>query len=112
MAIALGLNVQPVDDLRLAQAPIFASELVDAIEWTWEGTPPPWLNELATFFAGHAALYALMLYVPAVALLREYGGTRAFAPFGIPLFAERAQEISWMLIPADARISATSSDWL
>ena len=62
--------------------------------------PPTWIGKAAT--AGHAALYALMLYVPAVALLREYGGTRAFSPFGLPLFSERAQEISWMLAPADA----------
>lgn len=70
-------------------------------QWRRRPAHPPTLAGKAAA-AGHAALYALMLYVPAVALLREYGGTRAFAPFGIPLFAERAQEISWMLAPANA----------
>ncbi len=49
---------------------------------------------------GHASLYALMLYVPGVALLREYGSGRGFAPFGIPLFPA-GQEIGWMLAPAN-----------
>lgn len=52
--------------------------------------------------AGHAVLYALMLYVPAVALLREYGRGRGFAPFGIPLFPETGQEVVWMLPLANA----------
>ena len=51
--------------------------------------------------AGHAVLYALMLYVPAVALLREAGSGRGFAPFGIPLFPATGQEIAWMLAPAN-----------
>lgn len=62
--------------------------------------PPTWVGKAAT--AGHALIYALMIYIPAVALLREYGGTRAFAPWGVPLFGERAQEIAWMLAPANA----------
>ena len=32
------------------------------------------------------ALYLLMWAVPAIALLRQYGSGRAFAPFGIPLW--------------------------
>lgn len=64
------------------------------------GHPRTLVGRAAT--AGHAVLYALMIYVPAVALLREYGGTRAFAPWGIPVFSERAQEIGWMLTLANA----------
>lgn len=60
--------------------------------------------------AGHALLYALMLYIPAVALLREYGGTRAFAPWGMSLFPERVQEIAWMVSLADASHSTLA--WL
>lgn len=51
--------------------------------------------------AGHAVLYALMLYIPAVALLREYGSGRGFAPFGVPLLPATGQEIAWMMAPAD-----------
>lgn len=62
--------------------------------------PPTFVGRAAT--AGHAALYALMIYVPAIALLREFGRTRAFAPWGIPLFSERAEEIVWMVATANA----------
>lgn len=51
---------------------------------------------------GHAVLYALMLYIPTVALLREYGRGRGFSPFGIPLFPETGQELAWMLPLAEA----------
>ncbi|QCO66793.1 cytochrome b [Luteimonas yindakuii] len=51
--------------------------------------------------AGHALLYALMAYIPAVALLREAGSGRGFAPFGIPVFAATGQKIEWMLAPAN-----------
>lgn len=51
--------------------------------------------------AGHALLYALMFYVPAVALLREYGSGRGFAPWGIPLFPATGEQIAWMLAPAN-----------
>lgn len=41
---------------------------------------------------GHFALYALMFIVPFAALLRAWGGERAFAPFGFEIFAARAPE--------------------
>ena len=47
---------------------------------------------------GHRALYLLMYAVPVIALLRQYGSGRAFAPFGLPLMAERADDkIGWMI---------------
>lgn len=57
-------------------------------------------RRLATL--GHLALYGLMLAVPALALLRTYGMGRAFAPFGIPLFAGFEGRIGWMTAPANA----------
>lgn len=46
---------------------------------------------------GHRLLYALMLAVPAIALLRQYGSGRAFAPFGVPLMQDRAgAKVEWM----------------
>ena len=42
-------------------------------------------------------LYALLLGVPAVALVRQYGSGRAFEPFGLPVFAGfDSGKISWM----------------
>lgn len=45
--------------------------------------------------AGHGLLYALMIAIPTLALLRAWGGTRGFAPFGIEVFAPREPEIAW-----------------
>lgn len=45
--------------------------------------------------AGHGLLYALMIAIPALALLRAWGGTRGFAPWGIEIFAPREVEIAW-----------------
>ncbi|WBU52452.1 cytochrome b [Paracoccus sp. SCSIO 75233] len=40
---------------------------------------------------GHLALYLLMLFVPTVAVLRAFGGTRPFTVWGIELFAGRPE---------------------
>lgn len=46
---------------------------------------------------GHLVLYALMIAVPAIGLLRQYGQGRAFAPFGVPLMQARPDDkIEWM----------------
>jgi len=55
---------------------------------------PASLNLAASL--GHLALYLLMVAVPLVALLRQYGSGRAFAPFGIPLMPGFEGEINWM----------------
>lgn len=44
---------------------------------------------------GHMALNVLMLAVPSLALLRAWGGTRAFAPFGFEIFPARETAIGW-----------------
>lgn len=47
---------------------------------------------------GHRALYLLMYAVPVIALLRQYGSGRVFAPFGLPLMDARADDkIDWMV---------------
>jgi cytochrome b561 len=47
---------------------------------------------------GHRALYLLMIAIPAIALLRQYGSGRAFAPFGLPWMAAREDDkIDWMV---------------
>ncbi|KAA1174443.1 cytochrome b [Marinobacter salinexigens] len=60
---------------------------------------PASLNKLATL--GHLGLYALLIVVPALALLRQYGSGRAFDPFGIPLFAGFEEKIGWMIEPGN-----------
>lgn len=44
---------------------------------------------------GHGALYAGMFVVPALALLRAWGGERAFAPFGFEIFPAREAALAW-----------------
>ncbi|MDJ0389694.1 cytochrome b [Roseomonas sp. E05] len=51
---------------------------------------------------GHLALYGLMVTVPALALLRQYGSGRAFAPFGIPLMPGFEGRIESLVAPANA----------
>jgi cytochrome b561 len=62
---------------------------------------PGLVGRLAT--AGHLLLYAMMLVVPSLALLRAAGSGRGFAPFGIPLFsAFEGGPVGWMVAPANA----------
>ena len=57
---------------------------------------PPMVSTAARL--GHLALYALMLVVPVLALLRQYGSGRSFEPFGLPLMAGfDGPKIEWMV---------------
>ncbi|ANT61948.1 cytochrome B [Salipiger sp. CCB-MM3] len=51
--------------------------------------------------AGHGVLYLLMLAIPTLALLRAWGGTRGFAPFGTQIFAPREAELAWATAPGN-----------
>ena len=51
--------------------------------------------------AGHALIYVLMIVVPGLALMRQYGSGKAFSPYGILVMPERASRIEWMMAPAD-----------
>ena len=45
---------------------------------------------------GHISLYLLLLAIPIVALLRQYGSGRSFEPFGIPVFSGfEGEKIQW-----------------
>ncbi len=61
--------------------------------------PPTWVGRAA--LAGHAALYALMAWVPTVALLREYGSGKGFAPWGVPLFPATGVKQAALMAPAN-----------
>ncbi|MGU3385101.1 cytochrome b [Methylobacterium sp. D53M] len=51
--------------------------------------------------AGHGLIYLLMVLVPSLALLRQYGSGKPFAPYGIPVMPARETKIEWMMLPAD-----------
>ena len=51
---------------------------------------------------GHLVLYALMLIVPALALLRQYGSGKALEVFGLAVIDKGGAEIGWMTAPANA----------
>ena len=51
---------------------------------------------------GHVALYGILIIVPTLALLRQYGSGKAFEPFGIPLFPGfEGDKIAWMMAPGN-----------
>jgi len=50
---------------------------------------------------GHITLYALMLVVPSLALLRQAGSGKEFSFLGIPVSQETGIETAWMMAPAN-----------
>jgi cytochrome b561 len=46
--------------------------------------------------AGHVAMYALLIVVPTIALIRAYGSERPFSALGIEFFAGQPAKIEWM----------------
>lgn len=51
---------------------------------------------------GHLALYALMLIVPVLALLRAYGSGRGVAVFGLPVLPGAPEKVQWMINAGNA----------
>lgn len=51
--------------------------------------------------AGHTVIYVLMVVVPGLSLMRQYGSGKPFSPYGLPVMPERAGKIEWMMLPAD-----------
>lgn len=51
--------------------------------------------------AGHLALYLLMLFIPAVALLRAFGSQWGLALFGYQIVPRGGENIGWMVAPAN-----------
>src|SRR5690554_598404 len=47
---------------------------------------------------GHLAMYILVIVIPIIALLRQYGSGRSFDLFGVSIFAGfEGEKIQWML---------------
>lgn len=63
---------------------------------------PPQTGQLAlAATAGHVAIYALMVIVPAVRLLTAAGGTRGLSYLGVTIFPAREAEVPWTQIGAE-----------
>lgn len=61
---------------------------------------PPSISAAARL--GHVVLYGLMVVVPLLALLRQYGSGRAFEVFGVGIFKGfEGEKISWMVEPGN-----------
>ena len=57
---------------------------------------PPSMNVAASI--GHGTLYGLMLLIPLIGLLRQYGSGRAFSAFGVPVMdGFEGEKIQWMI---------------
>ena len=56
---------------------------------------PPELNLASKL--GHIGLYTLMIVMPLVALLRQYGSGRAFEVLGLTIFEASDRKIQWMI---------------
>jgi len=64
------------------------------------GHRPPSLSPMAQM--GHLGLYVLMVVIPLLGLVRQYGSGRAFSPFGIPLMPGfEGDGIAWMTAPGN-----------
>ena len=66
--------------------------------WAWANRSerPAAVNVLAPW--GHRLMYGLMVVVPLLALLRQYGSGRAYEPFGIPLMSGfEGDSVEWMV---------------
>lgn len=63
------------------------------------GRRPAALSRAASL--GHRVLYALMLVIPLLALMRQYGSGRAFEAFGMTIMSGfEGGKIEWMIAPA------------
>lgn len=60
----------------------------------------PTVRKLA--IGGHTLMYLLMIVIPAIALLRQFGSGRAFSFFGIPITENTGVQVQWMIAPASA----------
>ncbi|MCL7930771.1 cytochrome b [Halomonas llamarensis] len=60
---------------------------------------PPQLGHMARLV--HITFYALLLWLPAFAILRQYGRGGALRFYGMELLPEADRNITWMIAPAD-----------
>jgi cytochrome b561 len=56
---------------------------------------PPAVSVMAKL--GHLALYGLMIAVPTIALIRQYGSGRPLEVFGVSLMSGGGERVEWMI---------------
>jgi cytochrome b561 len=82
--------------------------------WTWLNRKqrPPKAPGLGGRIASlvHMAFYMLLLFLPAFALLRQYGEGYEIRLYGMTVLPEAERHIAWMVAPADLLHSPLS--WL
>lgn len=82
--------------------------------WTWVNRKqrPPQAQGIGGKLARlvHMTFYIILLLLPAVALLRQYGEGYAIRLYGITILPEAERNIAWMIEPADLLHSPLS--WL
>lgn len=73
--------------------------------WAWvnrQQRPSPEAGLSGTLaHAVHLTFYALLIALPALAILRQYGRGRALDVYGLPLFSAAEREITWMINTAN-----------
>ncbi|QNI03760.1 cytochrome b [Halomonas sp. SH5A2] len=73
--------------------------------WAWANRkqrppqPPGWGGRMARLV--HITFYALLLWLPAFAILRQYGRGGALRFYGMELLPEAERDITWMTAPAE-----------
>lgn len=73
--------------------------------WAWvnrkQRPPQPsgWGGRIARLV--HITFYALLLWLPAFAMLRQYGRGGALRFYGMELLPEAERDITWMIAPAE-----------
>ncbi|NQE64697.1 cytochrome b [Caulobacter sp. RHG1] len=83
---------------------VFVLVMVRAAWWLSgrSGRPPHasgWEGRAALL--AHVTLYGLMFAIPALALLRSYGGGKGWKIGAVQLIPETGVKVAWMIAPAD-----------
>lgn len=84
------------------------------IGWAWHNRqhrPPPLPGISGALSRSvHCAFYALLIVLPAIALLRQYGRGGVLQFYGMQILPEAERDIAWMMAPAGLLHSPLS--WL
>ncbi len=109
MALRLILGRTPLTAIMVgSHAPVgltLCTLAVLRLAWAWRqrrrrpAYAADWSGRLARL--GHAALYTLMIVVPTLALLRNYGAGRPLRLFGLQIMEKADRRIAWMIEPAN-----------
>jgi uncharacterized protein (UPF0276 family) len=111
LSLPCWLRPLPEDDLRIAQLPLFADGLVEAIEWTldaeFDGSVPDWLEALLDHYGAAGALYAHgVQFSPLSALLEARQSRwleRVSRALGLRPYRHLSEHFGFTTVPGLAR---------